>query len=200
MREIEIRVKLSSDDISLLQSWLKSNAKFKTTVEHTEFYLNNLDKSFFYTSKTGYKDAKDYLRVRMTEKGDSVCLKRFEIDFETGKSKNIDEIEYNASNGQEAFKLFKALGYTDITDVSKTRDVYDYENYEIVIDNVKGLGFFAEVELKNFPEDKDIREGFKIIRSFIQKMGFKTYLECKRGYVSMLWNPDFNFTEEITLN
>ena len=199
MREIEIRIKLVDNQKDLLMSWLKANAKFIKNIEHKEFYLNNPNNTFFFTSKDGYKDARDYLRVRMTEKGDSVCLKRFEIDSETGKSKNIDEIEYAVSDGKEALKLFQNLGYTELSDVSKVRDVYEFENFEIVLDTVNSLGDFAEIEIKNFPEDKDIKDGFAEIRNFIKQIGLNKYLECKRGYVSMLWNPEVDFTEERIL-
>jgi len=173
MREIEIRLKLSVKDKSLLKTWLESNAKFIKHIEHKEFYLDNPKSTFFFTAKDGYKDAKDYMRVRMTEKGDSVCIKRFEINVETGKSKNIDEIEYNVSDGKEAMKLFEAIGFTDKSDVSKSRDIYEYENFEIVLDTVHSLGDFAEIEIKNFPEDKDITEGYEEIRKVIKTNCYK---------------------------
>jgi len=200
MREIELRLKLSPEDKTLIKTWLEKNAKFIKHIEHKEFYLDNPKSTFFFTAKDGYKDAKDYMRVRMTEKGDSVCIKRFEIDMETGKSKNIDEIEYNVSSGDEALKLFDAIGFTDKSDVSKSRDAYEYENFEIVLDKVNSLGDFAEIEIKGFPEEKDIHEGYEEIRKVIKKIGFTKYMQCNRGYVSMLWNPDHDFTIEKTLN
>lgn len=200
MREIELRLKLSIEDKTLLEVWLKKEAKFVKHIEHKEFYLDNPNSTFFFKAKDGYKDAKDYMRVRMTEKGDSVCIKRFEIDMETGKSKNIDEIEYTVSSGEEALKLFEAIGFTDKTDVSKARDIFEFENFEIVLDTVNSLGSFAEIEIKGFPESKDIHEGYEEIRKVIRKIGFTKYLECKRGYVSMLWNPEVNFTEEKIIN
>jgi adenylate cyclase, class 2 len=196
MREIEVRIRLENDQKTELLKWLEEKAVFKGDEEHLEYYLNNPNETFFYQTKQGFKDAKDYMRVRFSEKGDSVCLKRFEIDLETSKSKNIDEIEYKVSSGEESLKLFEAVGFTEKTKVSKRRKKYDYKNFEVVLDEVEGLGFFAEVEIKNFPETVDIKEGYKEIRKFIfNDLGFKSYLECNRGYLSFLWNPEYNFTE-----
>lgn len=199
MREIEIKLKLSKSDLRLLKGWLEKNAEFIAQLKHKEFYLDNPKSTFLYKAKAGYIDSKEYLRVRMTEKGDSICLKRFEIDFETGNSKNIDEIEYKVSNGNEALKLFKSIGFSDIYDVSKVRKIYDYKNFEIIIDNVKSLGHFAEIEIKKYPENKPIEGAWELINNLIKEIGFDEYFECNRGYVFMLWNPNHDFTKKKVL-
>ena len=45
-------------------------------------------------------------------------------------------------------EIMKTLGYTDNTLVKKTRNTYTFDCFEIVIDQVKNLGLFIEVELK----------------------------------------------------
>lgn len=199
MREIEIRVKLNDSEENMLRAWLDTNAKKTGEKKHLEHYLDNSNKSFMFDSKLGYRDAENYLRVRYSEKGDSVCLKNFEINRETGKSKNIDEIEFNVSSGDEALKMLKSLGFIISGTIDKSRESFNYENFDIEIDDVKGLGKFAEFEIKGVEESADISVGFDQIKLLLKKIGFKSYLESNRGYLSMLWNPDYDFNKLKTL-
>lgn len=130
--------------------------------------------------------------MRTTEKGDEVTLKKFAVD-EKGNSKNLAEIEFKVSDGKQALKLFEELGFKVSVTIDKYRKYYDYENFEIAVDDVKGLGMFAEFEIKNFPEDADIKDGFIKIKAFMKSIGFEEYKECVRGYVSFFWNPDYSF-------
>lgn len=189
MREIEIRIKLDPSEFEQLQSWLKSNAQFTHESSHREFYFNNPSNSFLFKSIVGV-DAKNYLRVRYSDKGGSICLKRFGLDESTGKTWNIDETEFNVSSADEAVLMLERLGYSEKFEIKKDRKAYEFENFEIVLDEVSSLGSFAEVEIKNFPEENDMKEAFKLIKNFLkEKIGFDKIKECKRGYLSMIWNP-----------
>ena len=39
----------------------------------------------------------------------------------------------------------------------------------------------------------------KNINDFLRQLGLKKYIKMERGYVSMLWNPGYDFGEEISL-
>jgi predicted adenylyl cyclase CyaB len=88
----------------------------------------------------------------------------------------------------------KQLGYTDCIIIDKVRKKYLYNEFEIVIDNVKNLGIFVEVELKE--EVGDVKEGHKILKEFLKTIGIRKFKEQFRGYVSMFWNPHIDFGEE----
>ncbi len=194
-REIEIKFKLTAEQESILRNWLTVNAHSEGTTHQIEHYIDNPDKSFLFENKNGYLDSEHYLRIRHDEqKGDSVCLKIFEIDQELNTSKNLDEIEFNVSDASESLKLFTKLGYSNHTIVDKTREKFlsNDEKYEICIDEVKDLGKFAEVELK-FEVEGDIKIGFQYLYNFLIALGITEIDVQKRGYVSMLWNPDMNF-------
>jgi predicted adenylyl cyclase CyaB len=200
MREIEIKIKLDDQQEEMLRGWLAVNAKKVNEVKHIEYYFNNKNKSFLFESKQGYIDATDYLRVRITEKGSSVCLKKFSIDLDTGKSRNIDEIETSVSDGEETVKLLENLGFNKSITIDKNRESFQYDSFAIEIDEVEGLGKFAEFEVSGVSEDEDIAVGFKLIKDLFKKIGFNEYLECSRGYVSMLWNPNHDFSILKNLN
>jgi predicted adenylyl cyclase CyaB len=194
-REIEVRFKLNEIQKELLINWLAINASEDATTHHIESYLDNPTKPWVFQNKNGFKDSDHYMRVRKDEqKGDSVCLKIFEIDQEKQTSQNLDEIEFKVSDGGEALKLLQTLGYTDEIVVDKTRRKFltNDTRFEICIDEVKGLGFFAEVELREQIVG-DIHIGWKMIYDFLKNIGFTEIDEQHRGYVSMLWNIDTDF-------
>jgi predicted adenylyl cyclase CyaB len=201
-REIEVRFKLTPEQKEAFLLWVKKNSTFQHETHHVEYYLNNPSNSFIFENKNGFKDSEHYLRVRFDEKkGDSVCLKVFKIDQEKHTSENVDEIEYSVSSGKEALHLFSTLGYTEQLLVDKKRDVYltNDQLFEICIDEVKSLGTFAEVELKE-QVDGDIKIGFKKIYDFLRTVGIASINEQHRGYVSMLWNPTEDFGRIRILN
>lgn len=187
MCEIELKIYLNEEDKSKLTDWLGTNAEFVGEEDHQEIYFDNPSDSFLFESFDGLQDAEKYLRVRKTKKGESVCLKIFEVDKTNGKSKNLDEIEM-PTDFEEMRKLLVNLGYSSEFNLSKTRKKYIHGNFEIVIDSLKTLGEFAEIELIEFPEDEDIGNGFKLIYDLLREMGFSEVNVCKRGYISMLWN------------
>jgi adenylate cyclase class 2 len=192
-REIELKVSINLEYLTQLRDWLQKNAKFIGEETHLEYYFDNPQNSWkFNHPLLNIIDSENYLRVRKTEKASSVCLKVFKIDRETGKAENLDEIEYDVSDFGEAVKLFESLGYTDKTIIDKKREKYDSEKFEIVIDDVKGLGIFVEVELKE-QIDGDIKIGFNKIKDFLKSIGIEEFQVQKRGYISMLWNPEIDF-------
>jgi len=67
----------------------------------------------------------------------------------------------------------------------------------MVIDQEKNIGILMEVELKS--EVSDVKAGIQCIYGFLETIGITKFELQKRGYVSMLWNPEFNFSEMIEL-
>jgi predicted adenylyl cyclase CyaB len=126
-----------------------------------------------------------------------MCLKKFHEDPVEKRPLYCDEYEIEVSDGKKALELMRALGYTEQTLVDKTRDIYTFDCFEIVLDRVKNVGIFMEVELKK--EVESARVGVQEIYSFIKSLGIKKFKLQRRGYVSMLWNPDYNFGVEVEL-
>lgn len=200
-REIEIRFKIVKNDLELLTQWLNSNADYIKETYQLDYYLDNPLKSFKFKDSSGNLDSEYYLRVRHDrEKGDSVCLKIWDLSNPDGISRNIDEIEYKVEDIQEPMKLFNSLGYTDKDKVEKTRKAYKSKDgmFEIAIDEVKDLGVFVEVELLEQIEG-DYTEGLKVIHNQLRLIGLTRIDVQKRGYLSMLWNKDLNYGEIVNL-
>ncbi|MFH1643875.1 MAG: class IV adenylate cyclase [bacterium] len=195
-QEIEIKIQINSEQLKLLKSWLDINAKFVGQLEHEEYYLDNPNDSFLFTAPQGYKDAHKYFRVRLTSNGDSACFKSFYFD-ENGKATHCDETEIKLVDGKKTLQLLKEIGFTDQTLMHKVRKTFIVDGYEIVIDDVKNLGVFVEIEIKH--QVDNVKAGLQGINNLLQKIGITEFQKQERGYVSMLWNPDYDFGEEINL-
>ena len=196
-KEIEIKIKVDEDTINKAENWLDKNAKYIGSIHHIEYYLNKPQTTFFFNAAEGYKDALDYLRIRLTKEGDSLCYKKFHMDPIEKTPLYCDEYEVTVSDGEKTLNLMKALGYVDQTRMEKKRKIYTFECFEIVIDDVKDLGMFMEVELKT--SVSTAREGIKMIYDFLKKIEINKFQLQKRGYISMLWNPKYNFSKEVSL-
>ena len=81
-------------------------------------------------------------------------------------------------------ELMKALGYTEQTLMQKTRNIYKFNHFEMVIDQVENIGTFMEVELKTKVDD--VKQGINLIYNFFKLIGLKRIKLQVRGYVSML--------------
>jgi len=196
-KEIEIKIQVNSKLRQQIQTWLDKNATHMGSAHHIEYYLNKPATTFFFSAQEGYKDALDYLRVRLTNNGDSFCLKKFHEDPIEKKPLYCDEYEVQVSDGKKTLELMKAIGYTEQTLVEKTRNTYKFDVFEIVVDQVKNLGLFMEVELKI--EAENTHAGIKLIYDFLKSIGITEFKLQTRGYVSMLWNPEYDFGRAISL-
>ena len=196
-KEIEIKIQINSEQLNVLQTWLDKNAKFVGQLEHEEYYLDNPNDSFLFTASQGYKDAYKYFRVRLTSDGDSACYKSFYVDTQTGKTTHCDEVEVKLVDGKQTLQLLKAIGFTDQTLIQKARKTYITDGFEIVIDELKNVGIFVEIEIKQ--QVDDVKIGLQSINNLLKKIGITKFKKQERGYVSMAWNPNYDFGEEIVL-
>jgi adenylate cyclase, class 2 len=195
--EIEIKIQIIEDQGKHLVEWLDKNSTNKKIVYQVEHYLNNPLTSFIFTSQEGYRDSKDFLRIRFSSGKDSLCLKQWHSSDNNSSLTHCDEYETEVQNGEEVLRLFRALGYTEEVIIKKTRVSYTTLNFDISIDEVENLGHFMEIEL--IAEVETVQLGLSLIYDFLKKRGLYRFRKMERGYVSMMWNPERDFGEEINL-
>ncbi len=197
IKEIEIKIQIDKNQLEQLKAWLSDHAEFKGALSHTEWYLDNPQDTFFFTAPEGYKDALKYLRVRHTERVDSVAYKLWYKDPETGKTTHCDEYETKVENGQVMLALFAQLGFTQQTKIAKQRETYVTRDFEIVIDQIEDLGYFVEIEVLHPKEN--VKESLQDIHDFLRSIGITCFRKIDRGYVSMAWNPEYDFGTLVEL-
>lgn len=196
-KEVEIKIQINQPTKEKVLCWLKKHGLYQGEHHQVDYYLNKPESPFFFMAPQGYKTANDYLRIRFTKKGDFLCFKRLHQDKTTGNPLYCDEYEVLVADGKKTLELLKAVGYTDLTIMDKKRTIYRYDTFEIALDQVEKLGHFMEVELKE--EVFCPQKGMEKICKQLKIMGIERYTLQTRGYVSMLWNPNYDFGKMVEL-
>ena len=83
-------------------------------------------------------------------------------------------------------QILRHLGFKQTAVIEKHRTSYRFNEYQFDCDEVKDLGFFVEIELKE--EISDLIQGKKKIETFLKKLDIGKWEEAKGGYVAMVWN------------
>ena len=191
-KEIEIRLQL--DDPDSLLKLLKKSGNFLKASNQIDFYFDPPGKTFIYTDSKGYKNADEWLRVRLSDKN-SICYKKWYRDKNTGKSLYADEMELNVENGKRLITLFKILGFKQISVIEKHRESWKYEDFKFDCDKIKKLGFFVEIEFVG--KINDPTKGREKIFNLLKILGIKNWKVISGGYPWMQWNKNKNLFEEV---
>lgn len=159
-KEIELKYKIDNPK-TIEERLSKLKAKFVK-----EF--RGIDSYFLVPENT---NGMKYLRVREKD-GKS----RLDYHY-VNSTLDTDEWETEIEDCETMKEILRKIGHTDDVIVDKMRKVYNYKNSEIVIDNVKGLGYFVEIES---PSEKELFEIEK-------EMGFKKEMQIwDKGYPDMV--------------
>jgi adenylate cyclase class 2 len=79
---------------------------------------------------------------------------------EIGREGGGFEIESNLSSIEMGLSLLEKLGFTESFTIDKTRNYYTYNDFEICVDDVDGIGSYIEIEkMVMNPEEKDQARG-----------------------------------------
>lgn len=195
-KEIEIKIKLNENKTECLKKWLIQNAKFMDKFQMTDYYLDNPKKSLYKIDSEGFKDPLEFWRIRKIDNVYFLCNKKRTID-QSGKTVSVEENEAVTPEGEAILQIFKQRGFTDQVIISKTREIFQIEDLEVVFDDVQKLGKFVEIELKS--DEQDVPAGIKKIYDLLKKIGITQFIQYDRGYLCMLLNPKIDFGEEKKL-
>ena len=195
-KEVEIKIKIDTKEQEIFKNWLASNAKSCGVLKITDYYLNNPKSSFYSDSKEGYKEALNFLRVRITDKDSFITFKKRDVD-KNGKTVCVNEVETSVDDGHRAIEIFKLLNLSEVTEIKKQRSVYLYDIFEIVFDEVEGLGSFVEIELKNY--SGDVKPGMQKIYALLKIIGINKFIQYDYGYITIFLNTDYDFGKEVEI-
>jgi adenylate cyclase class 2 len=196
--EVEIKVKINETEIPTLLGWLESNSIFDGEESHKEIYFNNPRNTFKFQNHNGFVDANDYLRIREVTKKETDCtskkvaFKRVHRDQSSGENMYCDETEFEIGDFQKARLLFNQLGFVEETEISKVRKKYSTSELEFCVDEVNGIGVFLEIEAKKAFNTSTSVKGLTHFLSDV--IGIKSFKKQSHGYVSMVWNPKYDFS------
>ena len=178
MKEIEVLVEVYDD-------FDKIKKKFK---DFKYIGLKRIIDEYYYDPKRqSLKPDKNNqlnhcLRLRSSNNVYSITYK--DDVFENGKWLYSDEYETEIKSIQILKKIFKKLGLKRFIKIDNSKETYKYKDYEIVLENVKNLGLFMEVEYCT-DEDVDVKMVKSNIQKFIDELDLKVSEELNMGKPEM---------------
>lgn len=180
MKEIEILVEV----YSAVDEVIKSLDKFeylgiKETID--TYYYDPLRKNLKPNSKNQIDEC---LRLRTKDNVNSITYKKDQFD-ENGKWLYSDEYETSVNDIFMINKIFNQLGLRELLTIHNSKRTYKYNDYEIVFETVKGLGYFIEVEYCT-NEDIDVKAKKNEIQKFIDSLGLHVSEELNMGKPEMM--------------
>lgn len=182
MKEIEILVEVYSN----VDEVIEALAKFeylgtKETID--KYYYDPLRENLKPNSKNQIDEC---LRLRTKGKSNFITYKKDRFD-ENGKWLYSDEFETNVDDINMTTKIFEKLGFQELLTIHNSKRTYKYNDYEIVFETVKDLGYFLEVEYCT-EEDIDIKAKKEEIKEFINTLGLSVSEELNMGKPEMMIN------------
>jgi predicted adenylyl cyclase CyaB len=182
-REIEIRIAFDKKSFLNLRKRIRKIAKFKRKSREIDDYFTPFHRNFV---KPKYPF--EWLRIGKRGNRNLITYKHYypeNAEYHT----HCDEYETGIENSKALKKIFSVLDFKKLIRVDKKREVYFYKNkFEITLDVVKNLGYFAEIEAKkDFGGVRKTRR--KIFEFLKKKLGFKNFGEDKeinKGYPYLL--------------
>lgn len=173
--EVEIKVFVKNPEE--VEKKLKKVAKFVKEKEQKDEYFTPGHEDFF-----DIIHPLEYLRVRQ-EGGKSTIEYMFLHFDEDGALLKTDEYETKVEDPEMMMTIMKKLDMKHKVTVTKIRKTYEYKDFEVMIDHIKELGYFIEVEAKKVG---DIRETKKRCYKILEDIGADWEETQNMGYPLMI--------------
>ena len=173
---IEVEVKAKINNFEDMRKKLDEIGAIKTKEESQEdIYFNSPIVDFAKTDEA--------LRIRTTNKHTFITYKGAKID---SKSKTREEIEFEIEDSEKCAKTFERIGFKKVRVVCKNREYYSYKNFEISLDDVKGLDPYMEIEI-GLEDGSDYTKAQDSIFDMFKQLGITDGFE-RTSYLELLEN------------
>ena len=184
LNDIEIEIQVSVENTKRLVEFLEKNGKFVGEKHQIDEYFTPIHRDFL-----SARPAVEWLRLRDADNKYSFNYKNWHLD-NLGRSHHCDEYETKIEDIKSARKILMALNFRSLVVVDKIRKIWNYQDFEVALDGVRGLGNFIEIEY--IGKDKSV-DPIKICDKMV---GFLKKFSCgqiKRnycGYPFIMMFPD----------
>ncbi|MDO8743454.1 MAG: class IV adenylate cyclase [Candidatus Azambacteria bacterium] len=174
-KEIEVKAKVANLD-TVAQKLLKLGCALSEPLTQND--------TIFVDDKYGpfekFQPDKNLLRIRESQG-------KFLFTLKQPKSNQLDCIERETEilNPQEMKEVLLLMGYHEAVQVHKVRIKTNYNNWEICLDKVEGLGSFIEVE--KICEDVDAEKIQNELFAFLQTLDIKPEDRIYEGYDTLVY-------------
>lgn len=169
--ETEIKIKLEEKEYKYLLSYMNNNAKFLKNTNQLDTYFNPKHRSFIEEDIIS-----EWLRIG--KRGGKTIL-----NYKHWYDSYCDEYEVELDDDKNMERILSILGLEIIAVVNKERTTYYYQNkYEVALDKVESLGYFIEIEVKEYGEDKDPYKEYDALLMLAKDLNLDLKRIDKRGY------------------
>lgn len=178
MIEVEVKAKINS--FKEIEDELEKIGATKTKKEFQEdIYFNSPVVDFAKTDEA--------LRIRTTKENDNtnifITYKGPKID---SASKTRKEIEMGIDDAGKCSEIFEEIGFKKVRTVRKNRQYYQYENFEISLDDIEGLDPYMEIEI-GLEDGEDYSNAQDKIFELFERLGITDGFE-RTSYLELLEN------------
>ncbi len=190
MSDIEIEIQVRIENSKPLTEFLEKNADFQAEKHQVDEYFSPSHRNFIEP-----RPIKEWLRLRDSSGTYSINYKNWQYE-EDGKSNYADEYETKIGDLGKLKKILDVLNFKSIVTVDKLRKTWMYEDYEIALDTIKGLGDFVEIEYKGNDEKVDPKKITEEMVRFLKDIGCGKINRNYVGYPFQLLFPEEVENEE----
>lgn len=178
MKEIEVLVEVKDNIEEIKKKFYKFNYKGLKKVVDEYYYDPKRD-----TLKPDKNNQLSHC-LRLRSKNNEYSITYKDDIFLNGKWLYSNEYETKIESITIMKEIFKKLGLVKFIEIDNKKETYTYNDYEIVIEDVKDLGIFMEVEYCT-RADVDVKLIKKEIKNFIKDLGLNVSEELNMGKPEM---------------
>ncbi|OGG48898.1 hypothetical protein A3G63_01320 [Candidatus Kaiserbacteria bacterium RIFCSPLOWO2_12_FULL_52_8] len=175
-REVEILVEIHEKKKKALQKL--HELKFLGNKKTLDTYYYDPKRNELKPDPSG--QLKQCLRIRDKDGESSIAYKVDRFD-KKGVWLYSDEYETKVDDYKKIDEIFKKLGFKELIRIKNIKSTFTSKSYEIVLEDVKGLGLFMEVERHHVRRTENVSNVKKEILNWIQSLGIKVSLELTMG-------------------
>ncbi|HSI20909.1 MAG TPA: class IV adenylate cyclase [Verrucomicrobiae bacterium] len=170
MQEIEVKARVQNAEGLKAALVLRGVHLTEPKTQHDTIYTEG-DWEF-----VKFQNERNILRIREQGESSVLTLKRPGVN-------ELHSIEHETviANVKEMHEILLLMGYKPIVEVKKKRQKGHFQDMEICLDEVEGIGVFVEVE-RLLESDKDVEKVQEELFVFLEELGVAREDRETRGY------------------
>ena len=169
--ETEIKIKITESEYKIINEFMNKNSEIlKENNRQLDTYYQPSYRKFLNDNEIN-----EWLRIGKRGNKTILNYKNWHDNM------YCDEYEVEIDNSEILDKIFNIIGLEKIAVVDKKRNTFLYlDKYEIALDYVKNLGYYIEIEVKNY--SKNPVDEYSDLLILAKKLNLNLDNIDKRGY------------------